>query len=65
MGDVADNILSSFGLSGDDKVKYDAVVSKSEAHFVKKRNVIFERAKFNLHRQEEGEPVDDFVTSLY
>ena len=26
---------------------------------------IFERAKFNQRRQEEGEPVDDFVTLLY
>ena len=65
MGDVADDILSSFGLSEEDKTKYDVVVEKFEAHFVKKRNVIFERAKFNQRRQEEGEPVDDFVTSLY
>ena len=36
-----------------------------EAYFVKKRNVIYERAKFNLRKQEDGEPVDDFVTSLY
>ena len=65
MGDVADDILTSFGLSEEDKAKYDVVVEKFEAHFVKKRNVIFERAKFNQRRQEEGEPVDDFVTSLY
>ena len=65
MGDFADDILSSFGLSEEDKSKFNVVVEKFEAHFVKKRNVIFERAKFNQRRQEEGEPVDDFVTSLY
>ena len=65
MGDIADDILSSFGLSEDDKAKYKVVVEKFEAHFVKKRNIIFERAKFNQRRQEENEPVDDFVTSLY
>ena len=65
MGDISDDILSLFGLSEGDKDKYDVVVEKFEAHFVKKRNVIFERAKFNQRRQEEGEPVDDFVTSLY
>ena len=27
-----------------------------EAHFIKKRNVVFESAKFNLRKQEEGEP---------
>ena len=58
MGDIADNILSLFGLSEEDKTKYKVVVEKFKAHFVKKRNVIFERAKFNQRRQEEGEPVD-------
>ena len=62
MGDNADDILSSFGLSEEDKAKYDTVVEKFEAHFVKKRNVIFEIAKFNQRKREEGEPVDDFVT---
>ena len=36
-----------------------------ERHFVQRRNVIFERAKFNQRRQEEGEPVDSFITALY
>ena len=27
-------------------------------------NVVFERAKFNLRKQEEGETVDTFITSL-
>lgn len=65
MGDVADDILTSFGLSDEDKKKYDTVVERFERHFVKKRNIIFERAKFNQRKQEEGESVDDFVTALY
>ena len=65
MGDIANDILSSFGVSENDKAKYKVVVEKFKAHFVKKRNIIFERAKFNQRRQEENEPVDDFVTSLY
>ena len=40
------------------------VVEKFERHFIKKRNVIFERARFNQRKQEEGESVDDFVTAL-
>ena len=28
-------------------------------------NVVFERAKFNLCKQEEGETVDTSITSLY
>lgn len=30
-----------------------------------KRHVIFERAKFNMRKQEDGEPVDAFITALY
>ena len=38
---------------------------KFDAHFDKQKNIIYERAKFNMRRQEEGESVDDFITSLY
>ena len=65
MGDVADDILASFRLSDEEKKKYDTVVGRFERHFVKKRNVIFEHARFNQRRQEEGESVDEFVTTLY
>ena len=65
MGDDADDILRSFRLSVADINNYDTVKAKFEAHFVKKRNVIYERAKFNLRRQEDGESVDLFITALY
>ena len=65
MGDEADDILSSFHLSSEDKVKYDVVKENFEGYFVKRRNVIFERAKFNQRRQEPGEPVESFITSLH
>ena len=32
---------------------------------IKERNVIYERAKFNSRKQEEGEPVDSVITDLY
>ena len=57
MGDEADDILRSFGLSEPDSKKYDMVLAKFEAHFIKRRNIIFERVKFNM-RKQEGEPVD-------
>ena len=65
MGDAADDILASLGLTEEEKKTYDTVVAKFQGHFVKKRNVIFERAKFNQRKQEEGESVDNFVTALY
>ena len=62
--DQADNILLSFRLSNEDK-KYDVVVGKFQGHFVKQRNVIFERMKFNQRIQQEGESVESFITELY
>ena len=60
MGDAADNILCSLGLSDDKKV-YETVKTKLESHFVKRRNVIFKCCKFN---QREGKSVDSFITTL-
>ena len=65
MGDTTDDILHSFQLSQDDSKKHDVVKAKFESHFVQKQNVIYERAEFNLRKQEEGEMVDSFITVLY
>ena len=65
MGDKADDILHSFKLSEDDSKKYSVVKQKFDGHFVKRRNVIFERAKFNSRKQDAGESVDAFITALY
>ena len=61
----ADDILQSFRLSAEDEKKSEVVKSKFEAYFVKRRNPIFERAKFNSRRQGDTEPADDFITDLY
>ena len=55
MGDEADDILRLFKLSDADAKKYSEVKAKFEQDFIKKRNVIYERAKFNSHKQEEGD----------
>ena len=52
-------------MTSDDRKKYDAVKAKFEGHFIIKRNVIFECAKFNLRVQKENEPVDTFITDLF
>jgi hypothetical protein len=65
MGDQADDILLSFTLTDEEKKKYDSVLEKVERHFIIRRNTIYERAKFNSRVQQEGEPIEDFITSLY
>ena len=65
MGDQADDILRSFGLSEAEEKNYATVLGKFQNYFVKRKNTIFERAKFNRRAQEDGEPVDDFIMDLY
>ena len=62
---MTDDILCSFKLSVEDAKKYQVVKDKFDGHFMKCRNVIFERAKFNSRKQELDEPVDAFITALY
>ena len=65
MGAKADDIFQSFNLSEEQAKVYNIVKDKFDSHFVKRRNVIFKRAKFNTRVQQDGEPVDDFVINLY
>ena len=65
MGDEADDILTSLKLMEAQKRKYDIVMQMFEVYFVRRHNPIFERAKFNQRKQEEGEPVDSFITALH
>ena len=65
MGEAADDIMISFGLTADDAKQYEQVKNRFESHFIVKRNIIFERAKFNLRSQQEGESVETFITDLH
>ena len=65
MGSKSDDILATFGLTNDDSKKFDVVKDKFDGYFVKRRNIIYERAKFNRRKQETGKSVDSFITDLY
>jgi len=47
MGDKADDIMTGFALTDEEKGDYDVVKTTFDGHFVVRRNVIFERARFN------------------
>lgn len=64
MDDRADDILRSFQLSAEDAKKYDVVCQKFNDHFVERKNVIYERTKFNSRHQEPDEPAEAFITSF-
>ena len=42
MGEAADDIMVSFGLSADDAKQYKLVKNRFESHFIVKKNIIFE-----------------------
>ncbi len=65
MGDAADDILESFGLSSEELKVYQTVVERFDNYFTEKKNTIYERAKFNSRTQEDGEPVEVFITALH
>ena len=65
MGPEADDIFNSFNLSAENKKKFKPVKERFDKYFIVRRNVIYERAKFNLRVQQDGEPVDSYITSLH
>ncbi|KAL7865994.1 hypothetical protein SRHO_G00112410 [Serrasalmus rhombeus] len=65
MGDEADDILRGLTLTAAERGTYKGVRDGFQRFFVVKKNVIYERAKFNMRKQSEGESVDSFVTALY
>ena len=51
LGEKSEDILASFRLSAEDSGKYDVVKKKFDDYFVIRKNIIFERAKFNRRAQ--------------
>ena len=57
--------LASTDISTADHKKFDKVIEKFDAFFRVRKNVIFERAKFNQRIQGPDESVEQFITCLY
>lgn len=59
MGPEAEQVYKSFALTDNDEAEdYDYVLGLFDEHFVPKRNVIFERARFHSGTQEAGKTVE-------
>lgn len=65
MGDQADDVHISCELTQEKEKSFEEVKEKFENYFLVKRNVVFERAKFNSRKQQAGESVDKFIKDLY
>ena len=65
LGEEAEGVLSSTGISEESRAKYDDVIAKFDEHFKVRKNVIYERARFNKRDQRDGELVEEYITVLY
>ena len=65
MGEEAEVVLVSTGITDEDRKSYKKVVEKLDEYFHVRHNVIFERARFNRRDQLEGESGDQYITELY
>lgn len=65
LGEEAETVLSSTNPTAEDRKEYDKVVQKLDGFFQVRKNVIFERARFNKRNQREGESAENYITALY
>ena len=65
LGEESEDVLTSTNITEADRKKYDVVVEKFDSFFNVRRNVIYERARFNRRDQLEGESAEQYITCLY
>ena len=65
LGEEAEAVLDSTNITSDEKKRYDKVIEKLNAFFQTRKNVIFERARFNRRNQLESESAERYITELY
>ena len=63
MGEKSEELIKSLNISTTST--YKEVVEKISNFFLPKRNIVFERAKFNQRSQKLGEPADSFISDLH
>ena len=64
IGEEGIDIFNNFGLSEEDKKKYELVIQKFDEYLLPKKNIIYERFLFYKRIQEPNESVDNFVKEL-
>ena len=65
LGEQADDVLSSTGISEENRKKYSQVLNNFDDYFKVRKNIIFERARFNRRNQLPGETAEEYVTVLF
>ncbi len=65
LGEEAESVLSAIGITAAQRAVYTTVTDKFDAYFRIRRNVIFERARFNRRNQQDGESVEQYIMEIH
>ena len=65
MGPDAEDVLVSANINSEERKKYCDVVKKLDDFIKVRKNVIFERARFNRRSQLDRETVDQYIAVLH
>ena len=62
MGEEAEDVLTSTNITTEERKDYETVLDE---YFKVRKNVIFERARFNCRNQLKGESAEQYIIDLY
>ena len=65
LGDEAEEVLASTSITQEERITFRLVMEKLDQFFQVRKNILFERARFNRRDQEEGESAETYITELY
>ena len=65
LGEEAESVLASTGITPDDRKDYSKVLEKVDGFFEVRKNIIYERARFNRRNQQSGETAEQYIMALY
>ena len=65
LGEEAEEVLNTTRISDDNRKKYQKVIEEFDKYFRVKKNVIYERARFNRRGQHPDETADRFITEVH
>ena len=65
LGEEAEAVLASTNATADERKEYKKVIEKFDSFFQVRKNVIYERARFNRRNQQSGETAEEYIMALY
>lgn len=65
LGEEAESVLASTNATAEDRRDFDCTIAKFDAYFQVRKNVIYERARFNRRSQQSGESAEQYIVALY